>query len=308
MQRLAAESAAVEDRTISIQNRNELEAFLTEAEDKLVMLNVETEALCDVGFDINDPAACAQFKSDLARVAAECEDVVFLNLDIEDSSEALALSNELGVNKFPTQQYYKNGSLVWQHEGAGVGTMESVGEGVLYYGGQGAGGMSASKFITEVKSDDDLTDFLELCALPETNDMGVTLQVQCDKQLAVLDCSKLNDAPSCMAIFPAVLALAKNTAGATRWARLLCDADPTSASLAQKYNVTQYPTFIFFADGKEVDRVVTADRMTLMNHVLEFQAANGVSMPQPSARKRLSNSEAKKIAQAKRAAQKKQMF
>jgi hypothetical protein len=56
-----------------------------------------------------------------------------------------------------------------QHVGAGSETMQSVGEGVLYYGGVAGGGVSASNFITEVKDQASLTDFLDSCAMPQVN-------------------------------------------------------------------------------------------------------------------------------------------
>jgi len=65
------------------------------------------------------------------------------------------------------------------------------------------------------------------------------MDVVCEKQLAVLDVSLLNDSPQCMHVYPAVLALAKNTAGATRWARLLGDSGPDAKALMSSLNVTQ---------------------------------------------------------------------
>jgi len=47
--------------------------------------------------------------------------------------------------------------------------MQSVGEGVLYFGGVAGGGVSSSDFITEVKGQTDLTDFMDSCAMPTVN-------------------------------------------------------------------------------------------------------------------------------------------
>jgi len=311
--RLMRESKAVDERTVSIRTRDELEAFLADAEDKLVMLNVESELECDLGdnpegwaADSQESlAACVRLKHDLARVACECPDVVFLNLDLlPGDDQAAALSKELGVARYPTQQYYKNGQLVWEHVGAGPETMQSMGEGVLYYGGQGAGGVQTNEWIEEVDSERLLEEFLGACALPQVNDRGVRLEVPCDKQLAVLNVSLENNAPECMRIFPAVLSLAKNTAGATRWARLMGDASPQAKALMEKLGVTKAPTFIFYADGKEVSRYSGSDRMGLVNQVLDFQQKNGFKMPQAPPRKRMSTAEAKAIARAKRDAEK----
>jgi len=127
------------------------------------------------------------------------------------------------------------------------------------------------------------------------------VSVPCEKQLAVLDVSIEKNAPAgCLHIFPAIVSLARNTAGATRWARLLGDANESSAELMKKLNVDEVPTFVFFADGKEVARYSGADRMALMNKVLEFQRANGVKLPERATRKRMSTAEAKEIARAAR--------
>lgn len=306
------ESMAVQQRTVNIESLDELDAFLTEAGDNLVMVNIESQEECDLG---NNPdawqlgaheasthvsmQACVALKSDLARVARECPDLVFLNIDATSGNGA-AMAKELGVTRFPTQQYYKNGQMVWQHVGAGAETMQSVGEGVLYFGGVAGGGVNSSDFITEVKGQPDLTDFLDSCAMPTVNPAGVLMDVVCEKQLAVLDVSLLNDSPQCMHVYPAVLALAKNTAGATRWARLLGDSGAEAKALMKSLNITQVPTFVFYADGKEVGRYAGGDRMAIMNKVLEFQAANGVVMPSARKHKRISTKEAKEIAKAAR--------
>lgn len=60
-------------------------------------------------------------------------------------------------------------ALYAQHVGAGAETMQSVGEGVLYFGGVAGGGVNSSDFITEVKGQPDLTDFLDSCAMPTVN-------------------------------------------------------------------------------------------------------------------------------------------
>jgi hypothetical protein len=72
--------------------------------------------------------------------------------------------------------------------------------------------------------------------------------------------------------------------------------------------VLQVPTFVFFADGKEVGRYTGGDRMAIMNQVLEFQAANGVVMPSARKHKRVSTKEAKEIAKAAREKAKAQMW
>jgi len=311
--RRRAESQAVEERTLHVYSLQELDAFLTEAGDKLVFLSVESTEECDLS-DYPDPQdvqrtvsdnpmnPCLKVKSTLARVARECDDAVFLTLEVGDESSELArTAHELGVTRFPTYQYYKRGELVWEHTGAGQLTKQAIGEGMLYYAGQAAGGSHANEYITEVNSAEDLDAFLELCAAPQENAMGNELDVPCDKQLAVLDVSMSKASPACLHIYPAVLALAKNTAGACRWSRLLADSNDETRALMNQLNVETVPTFVFFEGQKEVGRYVGSDRLELMNKVIEIQKAEGIKLPDRKPRKRIPVAEAKRIAQEARA-------
>jgi len=299
--RRAQETKQVLERTTEISSASELDAALALAGDNLVMLAIESDEECFAGETAwsGDDAkmySCKQLSASLARIAREANDVTFLRLEVVGNESARTLAKELGAHAFPTYQYYKHGELVWEHVGAGAGSHEKIAEGVLFYGDSGAGGMKASEYITEVASAGELEDFLALCA-PEQNG----LSVPCEKQLAILDVSVEKNAPvGCLHIFPAIISLAKNTAGATRWARLLGDTSEDSKALMQSLNVTEVPTFVFYADGKEVQRYTGADRLALMNKVLEFQKSNGVRLPERAPRKRMSTAEAKEIARAAR--------
>lgn len=187
--------------------------------------------------------------------------------------------------------------------GAGAGAAQQVAEGVLYYGGQGAGGLHAADYITECASFAELDDFIQSCAAPQAAPAGFVgdFEVPCDKQLAVVDIGVDKNAPAgCRHIFPAVLSLARNTAGFTRWARVAVDANDECKAIAKHFNVTQVPAFVFLAQGKVVDSYMGADRIELMNRVLEFQKANGVVLPQKLTKQRMSTAEAKEIARAAR--------
>lgn len=172
---------------------------------------------------------------------------------------------------------------------------------MLYYAGQAAGGSYANEYITEIANADDLSNFLELCAAPQETPLGVELEVPCEKQLAVLDVSSLKDSPGCIHVYPAVLALAKNTAGACRWARLTVDSGEPARDLMATLKVDSVPTFIFFNEQKEVGRYCGSDRLALMNKVIEIQNAEGVRLPDRKPRKRIPTSEAKRIAKEARA-------
>jgi len=300
-------------RSQPVSTQEELDAFLSEAGDKLVFLSIESTEECDLGDNpdawtvqrsvTDDPMApCLQMKDTLMRVVRECDDAVFLTLTVtEGHSKEWDLARELGVTRFPTFQYYMSNELVWEHIGAGSQAGEAIGQGMLYYAGQAAGGTHADEYITQIKDRAAFQEFLELCAMPQTNQFGADIDVPCDKQLAVLDVSFLKDSPGCVHIYPAVLALAKNTAGACRWARLAGDSGAESSALMKQLNVTEVPTFLFFNGNREVGRYSGTDRYALMNTVIAIQKEEGIKLPDRKPRKRIPIAEAKRIAEARRA-------
>lgn len=298
------ETDRVLELTKHVHNRQELDAAFTLAGDNLVMVSWESQEECEGAFD---QESCKFLSNSLARMAREADDVSFVTIEVVGDDNARRLSTEFNVHTFPTHQYYKNGELLWQHVGAGVGAEAEIAEGVLYYGGQGAKGLHTADYITEVKSRSELDQFLQSCAPPQPAALGFAegFDVPCEKQLAILDISQEKDAPaSCIHIFPAVVSLAKNTAGFTRWARLNADAGPEAAALVNELGAATLPTFVFFCNGQIVDKYSGHDRLELMNRVLNFQKANGIRMPQKAAPKRMSTAEAKEIARAARERQK----
>ena len=245
-------------------------------------------------------APCAALSGTLARVARDATNVTFVSLEGDASAEARALSAELGVSQFPTIQYWRNGKLLWQHAGAGAGA-EALSQGVLFYADATGAGTKASDYVAEVHSKAEFDGFIASCAAPATGVRGATLAAPCEQQLAVLDVSLARDSPGCVHIYPAVLALAQNLAGAARFSRLLGDASPEAAALMKSLNVTTVPTFIFWAGDKEVGRYSGADRGQLMAAVLDAQSAVGFQLPAAPTRKRPSIAEAKRIAAEARA-------
>jgi hypothetical protein len=305
-------------RSQRVTSKEELDAaFALAPESSLVILSIESEDECFLGHNPEGAAQswatpdsrearmapCRALSDSLQRVAREADNVSFVALEGDASAEARALCAELGVAAFPTIQYYKDGALLWQHAGA-VGGAAALGEGVLFYGNTAGGGVKASDYVDEVATRPQLDAFLASCAAPQTAVRGITLAAPCDKQLTVVNVSMAKDSAPCVHIYPAVLALAKNTAGAIRWARLLGDSSADAGALMASLNVTRVPTFVFFADGKEVGRYTGADRGALMAQVLETQAKVGYTLPPPPPRKRTSTADAKRIAQEARAREK----
>jgi hypothetical protein len=192
---------------------------------------------------------------------------------------------------------------MWQHVGAGAGVAAELSEGVLYYGGQGAAGLNVRDYVTEINSRSSLGNFIESCAAPSGPIPGFDagMDVPCDKQLAIVDIGVDKDAPhGCLHIFPAVLSLARNTQGFTRWARMAIDKNAETAQIAREFGVDTVPSFVFLADGVVVDKYSGSDRVELMNHVLNFQKANGIRLPERGTKRRMSTAEAKEIARAAR--------
>ena len=207
------------------------------------------------------------------------------------------------LSPFERIQPPQNGELLWQHVGAGAGASQALSEGVLYYGGAGAAGLKGTDYVSEISTNSELEDFIGSCSMaqPAAAGFDAGIDVPCDKQLAIVDVGMDKDAPAgCLHIFPAVLSLARNTAGFTRWARLAIDKNEESAQIAKSFGVSSVPSFVFLADGKVVDKYSGSDRVELMNRVMRFQQANGIRLPQRSAPKRMSTAEAKEIARAAR--------
>ena len=78
------------------------------------------------------------------------------------------------------------------------------------------------------------------------------------------------------------------------------DKNAETADIAREFGIDTVPSFVFLADGKVVDRYSGSDRVELMNHVLAFQKANGIRLPERGAKRRMSTAEAKEIARAAR--------
>jgi hypothetical protein len=90
--RRLAESLKVEERVIDIYNEAEFKHEMDNAGDKLVVLEVESEYLCQSGFEEAEfqwkvdkeasMAPCRDIKHSLQRIARECPDVKFLSMQV----------------------------------------------------------------------------------------------------------------------------------------------------------------------------------------------------------------------------------
>ncbi|PSC71573.1 pollen-specific SF21-like [Micractinium conductrix] len=271
LERRIRESEAVEERVTHIYDKKDWEEQMAQAGDKLVVVEVYNEEVCQTGLEEEaelqwkqDKRAalepCRGLKHSFARIARECQDAVFLSLeaDVEEDSE---LCDMLGVEVLPTVQFWRSGRMLWEHRGV-MKLDQDLGEGVLYYGDTAGNNVKASTFVTDLHSRADLDAFVAS---------------QPDHVLTVVNVALLSAAP-CVHIFPAVLALATNFQGYAAFARLVGDDHP---ELLQELNIQQVPTFLFYRSGKAVGRHVGSSRADLIGQILSQQAAAGIKPPPP---------------------------
>ena len=265
-----------------VRSRAELDAALSAAGSRVVMLEVVSDLVCDLDAQPRPEAQwkddgagvaarmapCVELRSGLQRGARDCPDVAFLSVNADEQPERAA---ELGVTVLPTVQFWRNGARLWQTEGA-EGGLQGSGEAVLYFGDYAADGVRASDFVRDV------ADRAALDALLAAAGPG---------KLAVLNVS-LATATPCVKIFPAFMALAKHLASVASFGRLIADGPggAGAAALSQELDVSHTPAFLFFRDGVEVGRHVGSSRGDVVGKILEMQGAFGVPPPPPPPRRR----------------------
>lgn len=268
----------MESRTIDIYTQKDLDRELASAGDKLLVLQIESEQLCQTGLDEepelqwreDQQAAmkpCQGIKSTLQRTARECPDVRFLSLQVDDA-ESQAVADSLGVDVIPTVQFWRKGAKLWEHKGV-LGMEQDLGEGVLYFGDSAAGGIHASDYVKELHSDAEMQQFLGNQPEEVLTVVGVCV----------------SDASPCIRIFPAVVALARSFKGYATFGRLNGDESDETKRVMAAYNIQEVPTFLFFKSGREVARHVGSSRGDLIGKILEVQSAAGVKPPPPPPRK-----------------------
>lgn len=273
-ERRLRESAQVEERVLPIADLADWDRETAAAGDKLVVVEVESDKVCQTGLDeepelhwkADQDAAmrpCIGIKHTFSRIARECPDVRFLALNADDP-DAAPLLDVLGVEVIPSVQFWRTGQLLWEHRG--VNQLEQdLGEGVLYFGDSAAGGVHASEHVTELHSQADIDAFVS------RHD---------ERVLSVVNIS-LSSADPCIHVFPAVLALARSFKGFAAFGRLMGDETPAASDVLAHYNVVEVPTFLFFKGGREVARHVGSSRGDLIGRILQVQADYGVQPPPP---------------------------
>ncbi|MEW5318821.1 MAG: hypothetical protein WDW38_010008 [Sanguina aurantia] len=256
-ERRLRESLKVEERVYDISTYDDLQKQLGAAESKLVVLEIQCEAVCETGFDEPEPEAL--WKLD----AIKMREMELGRCKQAQSDEGEELCDRLGVEVLPTLQFFRNGVKLYEHRGV-VEMEQGVGEGVLFYGGRAANNQNVEDIISNIHTKADMEAFV-----------GTAKD---DKLLTVVNVSVTSAAP-CIRVYPAVLALAKNFAGLAKFARVLGDESDETRELMSELNIIEVPTFIFYRGGEEVGRHVGSSRGDLIGQILQQQASAGMASP-----------------------------
>lgn len=275
LERRRRESERVEERVSFVNSVSELKAQFEKAENRLVVIEIESESVCQTGWEEEAELQwkddrrkalepCQQLKHTFQRTARDCPDVQFLMVEAE-SENGDDLCDYLGVDVLPSLQFWREGEKLWEHKGV-VDLTQDLGEGVLYFGDVAGNSEKASTYITDLESRAELNEFVS--AEQDSN------------MLVVIDVS-LSDASPCVHIFPAVMALAKNFTGMAKFARVMGDGNAEFKQFMADENITQVPTFLFYRGGKMIGRHVGSSRGDLIGQILKMQNAAGIPPPVP---------------------------
>ncbi|KAG1664584.1 hypothetical protein FOA52_012526 [Chlamydomonas sp. UWO 241] len=276
------ESKETEDRSVHVSNVAEWQEQLTQAGKNLVVLEVQSEAVCETGvFDLDNVeyqfesearaaneaamARCNQVKHTFQRIARECADATFVQhtVDDEPTPESSELCEQLDIQVLPTLQFWREGRKLWEHKGA-LHMETGVAEGVLFYEGSAANGVKVTDFVGSIKSREQFDKFVN------GGDPNV---------LKVVFVATSGASP-CIRVYPAVLALSKNFVGYASFARMM-DEGGELITMLQELNVIEVPTFLFYREGKEVGRHVGSSRADLIGQILTMQNSLGIAPPPP---------------------------
>eukprot|EP01025_Chloroclados_australasicus_P003322 TRINITY_DN10778_c0_g1_i1.p1 TRINITY_DN10778_c0_g1~~TRINITY_DN10778_c0_g1_i1.p1 ORF type:complete len:386 (-),score=40.72 TRINITY_DN10778_c0_g1_i1:180-1337(-) len=290
--RSAADVASLADAdqpVIDVSSVEELERYLHVARNRLVVLEVMSDAVCETGLiEVDDGwdlekdkkeraklEVCQHIRHDFVRMAAKSPNVTFLST-LVDPSEPSELAKHLHVQHYPTALFFKNGEVVWKSEGSHA-MKGDMAEGVLYFGNP-TKNVKGSEHMQELYSEDDLNRFLA----GETggnSDLKIVM-------LSTHMCSP------CIHVYPSTLMLAMNFEGAIDFAKLEDDGSEELEDLFYSLNILEVPTFLIYFKGREVSRNVSSSRGDLIGHILQVASQYGIAPPK-SPRKQLARRDRK---------------
>eukprot|EP01023_Acetabularia_acetabulum_P033495 TRINITY_DN3134_c0_g1_i1.p1 TRINITY_DN3134_c0_g1~~TRINITY_DN3134_c0_g1_i1.p1 ORF type:complete len:336 (-),score=56.93 TRINITY_DN3134_c0_g1_i1:304-1311(-) len=275
-ERRLRESDQVYERIFFVESPAQFREQLDAAGDKLVVLEVQKEDVCETGM-MEEPeyhwkldkqkvlaeqmAACEGIKHRFQRTARECPDTVFLEVKTEEEG-GQQLCDDLGIEVIPTLQFYRKGKLLWEHKGA-LHMEQEIGQGMLFYGDRGGEGLRPSEFVQEITTKAQYDEFTR-----QTDDK-------------VLNCVlvSLTSAAPCIRVYPAVVALARSFKGYANFARMWGDNNDEMQKLMAEKKILEVPTFLFYRNGEEVHRHVGSSRGDLIGQILEVQTKYGIQPP-----------------------------
>lgn len=180
------ESESYSERVEYVNSIKELDAQLTKAGSKLVVLEVQSEFVCETGLDGDEEKdakrdqwgrvaqavsteqaeKCLQIKHAFQRIARDCGDAAFLEVQVEEEPGAgmVKLLDRLEVSMLPTLQFWKNGVKLYERQGAFQ--MEGdLAEGVLYWDGTMAAGAKAGDLVPDLKNIKQVKEFIKVRGL-----------------------------------------------------------------------------------------------------------------------------------------------
>lgn len=269
-ERRSRESAEVDDRVTYVSSRAALEAQFAAAGSRLLVLEVESDNLCELGYEEVSPdyyeqpkeliqEPCKQFKHSFQRIARKSPKVAFATLIADENEETMQLAEDLGVSTFPTIQFYKSGKMLWQHEGI-EDALKDLDDGMLYYED------GKESRVVELRSKQQLHDLRQ-----STDEKG---------ELLIVNASSASADP-CVHIYPAVVSLARGFEGHVTFARLIGERNKETKEIFEELRITKVPTFIFFWRGEERNRFSSSSRGDLIGQLLEHQDSMGYTLPKP---------------------------
>lgn len=182
----------------------------------------------------------------------------------EEESKPTDISESLGIKVFPAVVFFKHGRVVWKSYGSD-GMSSDMAEGLLYFGGAQMDRKDSVDCVSDLHNHSDVDHFVNADTPAKLKMLMVTTHL----------CSP------CVHIYPSYVTLAMNFRDLVDFGRL--DAEEEAlASVCEKLQIREVPTFISYCDGKEVDRLVSGNRGDLIGHLLGLSMKFGINPPRPA--------------------------
>lgn len=269
---------------VQVGSEDQLVDIMREADRQLVVVMAWSPDECSSGLDEPREALWLleqRWVLDSHRVQQEYEEladqcrvgggmakrIIFVAVNVKDS-QTEDLMRKLGLSAFPSWQLYRQGQLLWEHQGMAYWE-QTLREGLVYHGNYTTtGGDCPSDYVSE------LTTVAELDRLVKASGG--------DKGLSIVMVG-LNGAAPCSRVFPTVVALAKSFVGYATFGRLIGDrSEQTFDLMVDHLGVQEVPAFLCFKEGQEVARYVGSNKEELVAALLQWLKESGVELVPPT--------------------------